>query len=231
MLTTISQPAKRAARFPLCSALVFWTALLFVTRAAAAPLDLVVEISDSGGISEGAPVRSRGVDIGSVRSVGFGGKDVVEIGLRIHEKYADRVVTQSTFVVAQSLGESMSWLEHHVLDAASPPATSGTRFVGARSEAEVWLRRGRMSSEEMRKSLAKGVAGLREEIEELRSSQDWTALREELAKLAAELTTSGAEVSRMVEQSLPEIQRELEALYERYQKELEARGKTPVPGP
>lgn len=195
----------------------------------AAPLDVIVELDDSRGIAEGAPVRSRGVRIGSVRAVGFGETDVVEIGLRIEEELADRVVTESTFLVAAGDEGEDPWMEHYVLDPESPPAAPGTRFLGARTEAEVWLRRGRLSSQEMRESLSKSVTELREEIERLRSSEDWAELREELAKLAAELTASGAEVSRMLEQSLPEMQRELEAFYERYQKEL--RERTPTPDP
>jgi ABC-type transporter Mla subunit MlaD len=200
--------------------------LVALPAGAAAPLAVVVDFLNSKGLEKGAPVKSETVKIGTVTRVGFGEKDTVEVHLRIDPEHRDRLKTSSTFVIVEEPGAKPR-VEHFVTDPSSPPARDGARFEGARSMAEVWLRRGRISAQELNRALEQGVDAFRRNLEELQRSEQWARFRDQLAALAAELTVTGNELSRLLDEQLPRLQKQLDELHRRYQKELEDREKPP----
>jgi transcription initiation factor IIE alpha subunit len=117
-----------------------------------------------------------------------------------------------------------------VIDPSSPAAKDGARFEGARTLAEVWLRRGRVTSEELSQSLSRGLDEFRKNLEALRESPEWAKFRDQLARLAAEVTVAGKELGRLLNEQLPRLQRELDDLYRRYLEELDRERETAPEG-
>jgi ABC-type transporter Mla subunit MlaD len=196
--------------------------------AAAGPLDLVVDFTSSKGIGTGAAVRSGPESIGRVVSAGFGAGDTVEVRLRIDLAHREAVREKSTFVIVAREGDD-SFVEHYVLDPSSPPAQDGARLEGAFSVAEVWLRRGRISSEELNRALEHGMDELRENLETLRRSPEWENLRDDLANMASTMRSAGEELARLLEEQLPRLRRELEEIQRKTEEELARRRATPTP--
>ena len=193
---------------------------LLVATADAAPLAIVVDFDNSKGLEKGDALRSGRDTIGKVTRVGFGDGDTVEVGLRVDEKHRDVVRQKSTFVIVKASGGE-AVVEHYVLDPASPSARDGARFTGVRSIAEVWLRRGRITSEELSQTLSRGVDEFQQELEALRKSPEWAKFRDQLTHLTAELTVTGQELARLLNEQLPKLQRELDDLHRRYLEEVE----------
>ncbi|MGH7819234.1 MAG: MlaD family protein [Candidatus Binatia bacterium] len=203
--------------------------LLWTSLASAAPLPVVVDFYNSKGLESGAPVLSENERIGTVERVGFGENDTVEVVLRIDAEHRDEVKSGSTFVIVEKTEKDPARVEHFVLDPRTPPARHGQRFEGARSLAEVWLRRGRLSANELNRALDEGVDAFRRNLEELQRSPEWSKFRDQLAGLAAELTVTGKELSRLLDDQLPKLQKQLDDLYRRYQQELERREQSTDP--
>lgn len=201
-------------------ALVPWL-LVTATVAAARPLAVVVDFDNSRGLKTGDPVISSGKTIGEVVRVGFGARDTVEVELRIDDGSRDLVRKSSTFAILEKVGGGGASVEHFVIDPASPPASSGERFTGARSLAEVWLRRGRITAEELSRSMARGMDEFRRNLEELQRSKEWAKFKDQIAGLSARLTATGLELSRLLNEQLPKLQKELDDLYQQYLDELE----------
>lgn len=193
------------------------------------PLQLIVDFTTSKGLEVGHPVRSARERIGTVTFVGFGERDTVEVRLRIDPEHRETVRERSTFVIVAPEGGDR-FIEYYVLDPSSPPARDGARVEGAFSVAEVWLRRGRLSSEELSRALERGMEDFRENLESLRRSREWKKLRKELARLAAQMQAAGEDLARLFEQQLPRLQRELEELRRKTEEEL-ARRRDPTPTP
>jgi ABC-type transporter Mla subunit MlaD len=207
---------------------------LVLTARVASPRDLplVVDVDNSKGLRAGDAVMFEGRRIGEVRNVGFGEHDTVEIAITIDAKEREHVRKGGTFVVIQSAGKRPN-IEYFVIDAKSPPAEPNARFQGMRSVAEVWLRRGRISGEELSRAMSQGVEQFQRNLEELRRSPEWGKFKDQVAKLSAQLTVTGAELNRVLNEQLPKLQKELDDLYSEYQKELDKaereRRATPAP--
>ena len=202
--------------------------LLVSVAAAGEPLDLVVDFTSSKGLETGAPVRSGDEPLGTVTSVGFGESDTVEVRLRIEPDHRETIREKSTFVIVAREGEE-AFVEYYVLDPASPPARDGSRFEGAFSVAEVWLRRGRISSEELSRALESGMEEFRENLDALRKSPEWEKLRDEMARMLAQMRSAGEDLARLLEEQLPRLRRELDELQRRTEEELARRRATPTP--
>ena len=197
--------------------------LLFVSAspASAKGVGFIVELDNSRGLRAGDAVVSGGRTIGEIAEVDFGEKDVVEVRIEIDDDHRAEIRRGSTFVVEESMLGKRPALEHHVLDATSPPAPTGTRFKGAHSLAEIWLSRGRVSAEDLNKALTQGVDVLRRNLDELKRSDQWAKFKDQIAKLSARLTVTGAEIANLMNDELPKLQRELDSLYEQYLLEME----------
>jgi len=199
----------------LIVALVLAARLVF-----ARDLPLIVEVENSRGLRAGDAVMFEGRRIGEVKNVGFGEHDTVEIAIEIDAKEREHVHKAGTFVVIAPTGKRPN-IEYFVIDAKSPLAESGARFQGARSLAEVWLRRGRISADELSRAMSQGVEQFHRNLEELRRSPEWSKFKDQVAKLSAQLTVTGAELTRLLNDQLPKLQKELDDLYAEYQKELD----------
>lgn len=209
-----------------------WVALwlvVMVGAAGAAVLPLVVEADNSKGIATGDAVMFDGKRIGEVAGVGFGDRDTVEIRITIDSAARERVRSSGLFVVNEPVNGKRPTVEYFVIDAKSPPAAANARMTAARSVAEVWLRRGRISADEMSRAMAQGVDQMRRNLEELRKSPEWAKFKDQVARLSAQLTVTGSELTRLLNDQLPKLQKELDDLYVDYQKELDkaARERTP----
>jgi ABC-type transporter Mla subunit MlaD len=191
------------------------------TAVSAKGVDYVVELDNSKGLRAGDAVVSAGKTIGEVAEVGFGKNDIVEVRIEIDADHRSEIRKSSTFVVEESMTGKRPALDHYVLDAASPAAPAGTRFKGAHSLADVWLSRGRVSAEDLNKALTQGVDVLRRNLDELKRSEQWAKFKDQIAKLSARLTVTGAEIANLMNDELPKIQRELDSLYEQYLQEME----------
>lgn len=214
------------ARGPLLFVLFF----VLGGAAYAEPLALVVDFDNSQGLSGGDPVTHEDRTIGRVTRVGFGDHDTVEVHLQIDEEHRDSIRKSSTFVIHASEEGRRASVEHFVIDPASPPARSGDRFQGSRSVAEVWLRRGRITADELSRSMSRGVDEFRRNLEELQRSKEWAKFKDQLARFSAQLTVTGSQLSQLLNEQLPKLQRELDDLYGQYLEELERR-KRETPGP
>jgi ABC-type transporter Mla subunit MlaD len=204
------------------------------TAVLAADPSFVVDFDNSKGLRAGDPVFSEGKQVGEVTDVGFGERDTVEIRLRIDGPERDRIKKSSTFVIHPAGAGKSASIEHYTIDPASGPAKPGTRFEGARSDAEAWLRRGRLTADDLSRSMSRGVEEFRRNLEQLQQSKEWAKFKDQLASLSAKLTATGGELTRLLNEQLPKLQQELDDLYDQYRrelekKELERRQRTPIP--
>lgn len=213
-----------------------WLTLALVLAArlvSARDLPLVVEVENSRGLRAGDAVTFEGRKIGEVKSVGFGEHDTVEVAIEIDGKEKENVRKGGTFVVVEPSGGRRPNIEYFVIDAKSPPAEPNAHFQGMRSLAEVWLRRGRISADELSRAMSQGVEQFQRNLEELRRSPEWSKFKDQVARLSAQLTVTGAELTRLLNDQLPKLQKELDDLYAEYQKELDKaereRRVTPAP--
>ena len=196
--------------------------VLAAAVATAEPLSMIVDFDNSRGLKAGDPVTHEGRNVGRVTRVGFGDRDTVEVHISIDEDHRDAVRKTSTFVINELAGNGAS-VEHFVIDPESPPARSGDRFQGARSVAEVWLRRGRITADELSRSMSRGVEEFRRNLEELQRSKEWAKFKDQLARLSAQLTVTGSQLSQLLNEQLPKLQKELDDLYGQYLQELDKR--------
>jgi ABC-type transporter Mla subunit MlaD len=211
-----------------------WTvvALLCAARlASAGGLPLVVDVENSKGLGPGDAVTFEGKRIGEVTDVGFGDRDTVEIKITIDAEARERIHKSATFVVNEGVAGKRPSIEYFVIDAKSPLAEPNLRFQGARSLAEVWLRRGRISADELSRAMSQGVEQLRRNLEQLRRSPEWEKFKDQVARLSAQLTVTGGELTRLLNEQLPKLQRELDELYAQYQKELQKAESERTPSP
>jgi ABC-type transporter Mla subunit MlaD len=203
-----------------------WIALGLVTAAglawAVGDLPLTVDVENSKGLKAGDSVVFEGRPIGHVDDVGFGARDTVEIRVTIDASERDRIHESGAFVVNESAAGRQPNVEYFVIDTKSPLAAPNARFEGFRSVAEVWLRRGRISADELSRAMAQGVDQFRRNLEELRRSPEWAKFKDQVARLSAQLTVTGEQLTRLLNEQLPKLQKELDDLYAEYQKELEA---------
>jgi ABC-type transporter Mla subunit MlaD len=197
-----------------------WLALVGAS-AGAEPLPVVVEFENSRGLEVGDPLLFEGKTIGKVTRVGFGERDTVEVHLRVDDDHRHQVRTASTFVINEPRQGGKASIELFIINPASPPARPDTHFQGTRSIAEVWLRRGRINADELARSMSRGVEEFRRNLEELQRSKEWAKFKDQLARLSAQLTVTGTQLSQLLNEQLPKLQRELDDLYEQYLKELE----------
>lgn len=205
--------------------------LLAFAAPAAAAVSYVVEVQNSRGLKPGDPVVSGSETIGEVGDVGFGDAGTVDVRIEVDEQHREKIRESSTFVIEDPVaGEKRPRVGHYVLDPNAPPAAEGRRFEGVQSIAEVWLRRGQISADELARAMRQGVDGLRRNLEQLQQSEQWAKFKEQIARLSAEITVTGAELARLLDQQLPRLQQELDSLYEDYRRELEKQ-QTPSPAP
>jgi len=200
-----------------------WTAsaLLFAARlASAGALPLVVDVENSKGLRPADAVMFEAKRIGDVTDVGFGERDTVEIKIAIDAAAREQIRRSGTFVVNEAGAGGRPSIEYFVIDAKSPLAEPNMRFQGARSLAEVWLRRGRISADELARAMSQGVEQFRRNLEELQRSPEWGKFKDQVARLSAQLTVTGGELTRLLNEQLPKLQKELDDLYAQYQKEL-----------
>jgi ABC-type transporter Mla subunit MlaD len=184
-------------------------------------LPLVAEVENSKGLKAGDSVLFEGKPVGEVDHVGFGEKDVVEVRMTIDPDARERIRKSGLFVVNDPTGGKRPTIEYFVLDANSPPAEPGARMPSVRSVAEVWMRRGRVSADELSRAMSQGVDQFRKNLEELRQSPEWAKLKDQVARLSAQLTVTGDELKRLLNDQLPKLQKDLDDLYGQYQRELE----------
>ncbi|MEA2624244.1 MAG: MlaD protein [Candidatus Binatota bacterium] len=193
--------------------------LATVSSASVAPaesLPLVLEVQSSKGLQTGDPVLSAGKQVGRVTNVGFG-DDMVEVRLAIDADARKSVRRDSVFVVLE--GDERA-VEHFAGSSSSPLASAGERFRGADALADVWLRRGTITSQELAMAMAEGLDGLRRNIERLKRSPEWPKFRDQIARLAAQMTVAQTDLARVIEETIPALGRELDSAYEEYQREL-----------
>lgn len=210
-------------------ALALLSSICLAAAPAAAATQYVVDADNSRGLKAGDSVVSGTKVIGEVEDVGFGDKDTVEVRIAIDPDHDTEIRESSTFVIEEVVGNARPKLEHYVLDPAAPKAAPGKRFHASGSIAEVWLRRGRISAEELSKAMNQGVGAMRRNLERLQSSKEWAKFKDQIARLSAELTVTGASLALLLDEQLPKLQQELDGLYEQYQQELERARPTPTP--
>jgi ABC-type transporter Mla subunit MlaD len=213
---------------------LWWTALSIGVAvrlaAAAGDLPLTIDVQNSKGLEAGDSVVFEAKPIGRVEHVGFSDRDTVEIRVTIEAAERDRIHTSGAFVVNDPVGGKRPNVEYFVIDAKSPLAEPNRRFEGLRSVAEVWLRRGRISADELSRAMSQGVEQFRRNLEALRRSPEWAKLKDQVAQLSAQLAATGAALTSLLSEQLPKLQKELDDLYSQYQKELDKanRERTPV---
>jgi len=205
--------------------------VLLASLGRAAALPLIVEVDNSKGLRQGDPVMFEGRQIGEVTGVGFGERDMVEIRVTIDSKEREHVRSSGMFVVNEAIGDKRPDIEYFVIDPKSAPAEANRRMPGARSVAEVWLRRGRISADELSRAMSQGVDQFRRSLEALRRSPEWSKFKDQVARLSAQLTSTGAELARLLNEQLPKLQKELDDLYAQYQKELDKARPQQTPSP
>jgi ABC-type transporter Mla subunit MlaD len=206
-------------------------ALLCAARlAAAGALPLVVDLDNSRGLRRGDAVIFETKRIGDVTDVGFG-NDTVEISITIDDDARERIHKAGTFVVDEGIAGKRPSLEYFLIDSKSPLAEPNTRFQGSRSLAEVWLLRGRISADELSRAMSQGVDQFRRSLQELQRSPEWAKFKEQIARLSAQLTVTGEEMTRLLNDELPKLQKELDDLYDQYQKELQKAESERTPTP
>ena len=214
---------------------ISWVALaLAITTAcalAAADLPLIIDVENSKGLKPGDAVVSDGKPIGRVDDVGFGPRDTVEIHVRVDAGERGRIHESGAFVVNEPAAGRPANVEYFVIDPKSPLAAPDTRFQGLRSVAEVWLRRGRISAGELSRAMSQGVEQFRRNLEALRRSPEWEKFKDQVARLSAQLTATGEQLGRLLNDQLPKLQKELDDLYAEYLKDLEKARSEPVPTP
>jgi ABC-type transporter Mla subunit MlaD len=200
---------------------------------AASDLPLTIDVDNSKGLKSGDSVVFEGKPIGRVADVGFGDRDTVEIRVMIDAPERGRVHQAGAFVVNEAVAGQRPTVEYFVIDASSPLAEPNARFEGLRSVAEVWLRRGRISADELSRAMSQGVEQFRRNLDELRRSPEWAKFKDQVAQLSAQLTATGAALTQLLSEQLPKLQKELDDLYAEYQKQLEKaqRERTPAPAP
>jgi ABC-type transporter Mla subunit MlaD len=200
---------------------------------AANDLPLTIDVENSKGLKAEDSVMFEGKPIGRVDNVGFGDRDTVEIGVTIDATERGRIHESGAFVVNDPVAGQRPNVEYFVIDARSPLAEPNSRFQGVRSVAEVWLRRGRISADELSRAMSQGVEQFRRNLEELRRSPEWAKFKDQVARLSAQLTVTGTELTRLLSEQLPKLQKELDDLYAEYQKQLEKaqRERSPAPQP
>jgi ABC-type transporter Mla subunit MlaD len=204
-----------------------WTVLVACVLALAAVaarnggLPLISEVENSKGLKPGDTVLFDGKPVGEVDHVGFGEKDVVEVRMTIDPEQSERIRKGGLFVVNDAIAGRRPTIEYFVLDPKSPPAEPGARLPSVRSVAEVWMRRGRISADELSRAMSQGVDQFRKNLEELRQSPEWAKLKEQVARLSAQLTVTGDELTRLLNDQLPKLQKDLDDLYGEYQRDLE----------
>jgi ABC-type transporter Mla subunit MlaD len=214
-----------------------WLALGLVTAAAwalaAGDLPLTIDVANSKGLKTGDAVVFEGKPIGRVDDVGFGARDTVEIHVTIDAVERARIHESGAFVVNEPAASQRPNVEYFVIDAKSPLAAPNTRFQGLRSVAEVWMRRGRISADELSRAMSQGVEQFRRNLEALRRSPEWEKFKDQVARLSAQLTATGEQLTRLLNDQLPKLQKELDDLYAEYLKDLEkARSeRSPTPQP
>ena len=203
--------------------LLLFTCVLALTALAArkSGLPLVAEVENSKGLKAGDAVLFEGKPVGEVDHVGFGDKDVVEVKMTIDPDESDRIRKGGVFVVNDPVAGRRPSLEYFLLDPQSPPAAPGARMPSLHSVAEVWMRRGRVSADELSRAMSQGVDQFRKNLEELRKSPEWGKLKDQVARLSAQLTVTGDELTRLLNDQLPKLQKELDDLYTEYQHDLE----------
>jgi ABC-type transporter Mla subunit MlaD len=184
-------------------------------------LPLVAEVENSKGLKAGDTVLFEGKPVGEVDHVGFGEKDVVEVHMTIDADQRYRIRQSGLFVVNDPVDRTRPTIEYFVIDAKSPPAEPGARIPSVRSVAEVWMRRGRVSADELSRAMSQGVDQFRKNLEELRQSPEWSKLKDQVARLSAQLMVTGEELRRLLNDQLPKLQKELDDLYGEYQRNLE----------
>ena len=208
------------------------SALFLLTIAARnSGLPLIAEVDNSKGLKAGDAVLFEGNQVGEVDSVGFGDKDVVEIKLTIDADESERIHKGGLFVVNEGREGKRPTLEYFVIDPKSPQAGPGAHIAGVKSVAEVWLRRGRINADELSRSMSQGVDQLKKNLEELRSSPEWAKFKDQVARLSAQLTVTGSELTRLLNDQLPKLQKELDQLYMDYEREVEKAQKDRTPAP
>jgi ABC-type transporter Mla subunit MlaD len=214
-----------------------WLAFGLATAAAwalaAGDLPLTIDVANSKGLKTGDAVMFEGKPIGHVDDVGFGARDTVEIHVTIDAAERARIHQSGAFVVNDPAASQRPNVEYFVIDAKSPLATPHTRFQGLRSVAEVWMRRGRISADELSRAMSQGVEQFRRNLEALRRSPEWEKFKDQVARLSAQLTATGEQLTRLLNDQLPKLQKELDDLYAEYLKDLEkARSeRSPTPQP
>jgi ABC-type transporter Mla subunit MlaD len=201
---------------PSILSLAFLTTVLSAEVAPAESLPVVLEVQSSKGLQMGDPVLSAGKNVGRVTDVGFG-DSMVEVRLAIDADARKSVRRDSVFVIVE--GDDRA-VEHFAGNPSSPPASTGERFRGADTLADVWLRRGRITSQELAIAMAEGLDGLRRNVERLKRSPEWPKFRDQIARLAAQMTVAQTDLARVIEESIPALGRELGSAYEEYQREL-----------
>jgi ABC-type transporter Mla subunit MlaD len=214
-----------------------WLALGLVTAAAwalaAGDLPLTIDVANSKGLKTGDAVVFEGKPIGRVDDVGFGASDTVEVHVTIDAAERARIHESGAFVVNEPAAGQRPNVEYFVIDAKSPLAAPHMRFQGLRSVAEVWMRRGRIRADELSRAMSQGVEQFRRNLEELRRSPEWEKFKDQVARLSAQLTATGEQLTRLLNDQLPKLQKDLDDLYAEYLKELEkARSeRSPTPKP
>lgn len=204
--------------------------LIAIASPAVAAVPFLVDAENSRGLKVGDSVVSGTKVIGEVEDVGFGDGNTVEIRISIDDDHAVEIRESSTFVLEEvAAGKTRPKLEHYVLDPAAPRAAPGKRFTASASLAEVWLRRGRISAGDLTQAMNQGVDALRRNLERLRGSGEWAKFKEQIVRLSAELTVTGAELALLLNEQIPKLQQELDGLYEQYEQELQRARPTPSP--
>jgi ABC-type transporter Mla subunit MlaD len=202
-----------------------WLALGVLTAGAwalaAGDLPLTIDVANSKGLKTGDAVVFEGKPIGRVDNVGFGAHDTVEVHVTIDAAERARIHESGAFVVNEPTAGHRPNVEYFVIDAKSPLAAPNTRFQGLRSVAEVWMRRGRISADELSRAMSQGVELFRRNLEALRRSPEWEKFKDQVARLSAQLTATGEQLTRLLNDQLPQLQKELDDLYAEYLKDLE----------
>jgi len=211
-------------KIPWIRRFALWVPCAFVFVAATAHgagLPLVAEVDNSKGLKAGDTVLFDGKPVGEVDQVGFGERDIVEVKMKIDADQSERIRKGGLFVVNDPVNGKRPTIEYFVLDPKSPPAAPGARIPGARSVAEVWLRRGRISADELSRAMSQGVDQFHKNLEQLRQSPEWAKFKDQVARLSAQLTVTSGELTRLLNDQLPKLQKELDDLYADYQREVE----------
>jgi hypothetical protein len=69
--------------------------------------------------------------------------------------------------------------------------------------------------------MSQGVDQFRKNLEQMRQSPEWAKLKDQVARLSAQLTVTGDELTRLLNDQLPKLQKDLDDLYGEYQRDLD----------